>query len=68
MKANTLDAILVLPALEDPQRHLVAVGRVVGNRDLLAFFEGSAFLVWFFRAQGAQIGGNVCLYPDGRTR
>jgi acyl-CoA synthetase (AMP-forming)/AMP-acid ligase II/acyl carrier protein/acetyltransferase-like isoleucine patch superfamily enzyme len=36
-----------------------------GNRDLLAFFEGSAFLVWFFRAQGAQIGANVCLYPNG---
>ncbi len=36
-----------------------------GNRDLLAFLEGSAFLVWYFRAQGAQIGANVCLYPNG---
>jgi acyl-CoA synthetase (AMP-forming)/AMP-acid ligase II/acetyltransferase-like isoleucine patch superfamily enzyme/acyl carrier protein len=36
-----------------------------GSRDLLTFFEGSAFLVWFFRAQGAQIGHNVCLYPNG---
>ena len=36
-----------------------------GNRDLLAFFEGSAFLVWYYRAQGAQIGANVCLYPNG---
>jgi hypothetical protein len=35
------------------------------SRDLLAFFEGSAFLVWFFRAQGARIGTNVCLYPNG---
>ena len=36
-----------------------------GNRDLLAFLEGSAFLVWYYRAQGAQIGANVCLYPNG---
>lgn len=39
--------------------------RWAGGRDLLAFFEGSAFLVWFFRAQGARIGTNVCLYPNG---
>ncbi len=36
-----------------------------GNRDLLAFLEGSAFLVWYFRAHGAHIGANVCLYPNG---
>jgi hypothetical protein len=36
-----------------------------GNRDVLAFLEGSAFLVWYYRAQGAQIGANVCLYPNG---
>ena len=36
-----------------------------GNRDLLAFLEGSAFLVWYYRALGAQIGANVCLYPNG---
>ena len=35
------------------------------NRDLLSFFEGSAFLVWYYRANGAQIGTNVCLYPNG---
>ena len=39
--------------------------RWTGSRDLLTFFEGSAYLVWFFRAQGAQIGENVCLYPNG---
>ena len=36
-----------------------------GGRDLLAFVEGSAFLVWYFRALGARIGLNVCLYPNG---
>lgn len=36
-----------------------------GNRDVLAFLEGSAFLVWYFRAEGARIGANVCLYPNG---
>ena len=36
-----------------------------GNRDILAFLEGSAFLVWYFRAEGARIGANVCLYPNG---
>lgn len=36
-----------------------------GTRDVLAFLEGSAYLVWYFRAGGAQIGSNVCLYPNG---
>ncbi|MCW1385093.1 AMP-binding protein [Novosphingobium sp. KCTC 2891] len=36
-----------------------------GTRDVLAFLEGSAFLVWYFRAEGARIGRNVCLYPNG---
>jgi acetyltransferase-like isoleucine patch superfamily enzyme/acyl carrier protein len=36
-----------------------------GSSDLLSFLEGSAFLVWFFRALGAKIGANVCLYPNG---
>ena len=36
-----------------------------GTRDVLAFLEGSAFLVWYFRAEGARIGTNVCLYPNG---
>ncbi|NML95757.1 AMP-binding protein [Novosphingobium olei] len=35
------------------------------NRDVLAYLEGSAFLVWYFRAEGARIGRNVCLYPNG---
>ena len=39
--------------------------RWYGSRDLLTFFEGTPFLVWFFRAQGARIGDNVCLYPNG---
>lgn len=39
--------------------------RWAGRRDLLSFFEGSVFLVWYFRAQGARIGTNVCLYPNG---
>jgi acyl-CoA synthetase (AMP-forming)/AMP-acid ligase II/acetyltransferase-like isoleucine patch superfamily enzyme/acyl carrier protein len=36
-----------------------------GKRDVLGFLEGSAFLVWYFRATGARIGENVCLYPNG---
>lgn len=36
-----------------------------GKRDVLGFLEGSIFLVWYFRASGAQIGRNVCLYPNG---
>lgn len=35
------------------------------NRDLLSYLEGSAYLVWYFRAEGAHIGRNVCLYPNG---
>jgi acetyltransferase-like isoleucine patch superfamily enzyme len=35
------------------------------GRDVRGFLEGSAFLVWYFRALGAQIGRNVCLYPNG---
>ena len=26
---------------------------------------GSQYLVWYFRALGASIGNNVCLYPNG---
>lgn len=32
---------------------------------LLDMIEGSQFLVWYFRALGAKIGKNVCLYPNG---
>merc|ERR1712176_1414518 len=35
------------------------------GRDILDFFRGSQFLVWYFRALGAKIGKNVCLYPNG---
>ena len=27
--------------------------------------QGSQYLVWYFRALGANIGNNVCLYPNG---
>eukprot|EP00929_Paragymnodinium_shiwhaense_P018658 TRINITY_DN12974_c0_g2_i1.p1 TRINITY_DN12974_c0_g2~~TRINITY_DN12974_c0_g2_i1.p1 ORF type:complete len:1770 (-),score=371.34 TRINITY_DN12974_c0_g2_i1:100-5346(-) len=37
------------------------------NRDYLSFIEGSQYLVWYFRALGATIGKNVCLYPNGAS-
>jgi len=33
------------------------------NRGILEHMTGSAYLVWWFRAHGAHIGKNVCLYP-----
>jgi len=36
-----------------------------GEHDFLGFFLGSQFLVWYYRALGAKIGRNVCLYPNG---
>jgi acetyltransferase-like isoleucine patch superfamily enzyme len=47
--------------------HVIAsiTSRWTGSRDLLSLFEGSVYLVWTFRALGAQIGENVCLYPNG---
>mmetsp|Transcript_129016 Transcript_129016/g.412531 ORF Transcript_129016/g.412531 Transcript_129016/m.412531 type:complete len:948 (-) Transcript_129016:521-3364(-) len=36
-----------------------------GDQDFLDFFRGSQFLVWYYRALGATIGRNVCLYPNG---
>jgi acyl-CoA synthetase (AMP-forming)/AMP-acid ligase II/acetyltransferase-like isoleucine patch superfamily enzyme/acyl carrier protein len=47
--------------------HVIAsiTSRWTGSRDLLSLFEGSVYLVWIFRALGAQIGENVCLYPNG---
>jgi len=38
---------------------------VSGGRGVLDFLEGSAYLVWYFRALGASIGRDVCLYPTG---
>jgi hypothetical protein len=32
---------------------------------LVCFFQGSQYLVWYFRALGASIGARVCLYPNG---
>jgi len=37
----------------------------IGEHDFLDFFRGSQFLVWYYRALGAKIGRNVCLYPNG---
>lgn len=41
-------------------RHFLA-----GGRDVLDCFLGSWYLVAYFRSQGATIGKNVCLYPNG---
>eukprot|EP00929_Paragymnodinium_shiwhaense_P018656 TRINITY_DN12974_c0_g1_i1.p1 TRINITY_DN12974_c0_g1~~TRINITY_DN12974_c0_g1_i1.p1 ORF type:complete len:1753 (-),score=302.99 TRINITY_DN12974_c0_g1_i1:143-5401(-) len=38
---------------------------ISADRDYLSFFEGSQYLVWYFRAIGATIGKDVCLYPNG---
>jgi len=43
-----------------PLRHFMS-----GGRDILDCFLGSPYLVWYFRALGAHIGTNVCLYPNG---
>jgi hypothetical protein len=43
-----------------PIRHFMA-----GGRDVLECFLGSPFLVMYYRALGATIGRNVCLYPNG---
>jgi len=32
---------------------------------ILQYFQGSAYIVWYFRALGCNIGKNVCLYPTG---
>jgi len=32
---------------------------------VLDMIQGSQYLVWYFRALGASIGNNVCLYPNG---
>jgi len=35
------------------------------RQGLLVYLQGSAYLVWYFRALGCQIGKDVCLYPTG---
>jgi len=35
------------------------------RKRLLGYLEGSALLVWYFRAMGGDIGKDVCLYPSG---
>ena len=36
-----------------------------GPGRVLDSLRGSAYLVWYFRALGAKVGQNVCLYPTG---
>ncbi|MEM9369284.1 MAG: phosphopantetheine-binding protein [Planctomycetota bacterium] len=36
-----------------------------GRRALLDMLGGTAYLAWFLRAQGASIGRNTCLFPNG---
>mmetsp|Transcript_1799 Transcript_1799/g.2830 ORF Transcript_1799/g.2830 Transcript_1799/m.2830 type:complete len:1652 (-) Transcript_1799:132-5087(-) len=36
-----------------------------GKVGVLDLFRGSQYLVWYFKALGADIGVNVCLYPNG---
>jgi ABC-type multidrug transport system fused ATPase/permease subunit len=38
-----------------------------GNGGVLTPLTGTIFIVWFFRALGATMGKNVCLYPGGKT-
>ena len=35
------------------------------KKDILPLFQGSQYLVWYFRALGSSIGKDVCLYPNG---
>lgn len=36
-----------------------------GKVGILDMLRGSQYLVWYFRVLGANIGKNVCLYPNG---
>jgi hypothetical protein len=38
-----------------------------GNGGVLAPLTGTAFIVWFYRAQGAKIGKNVNIYAGGKA-
>ena len=35
------------------------------RKHMLGYLQGSAYLVFYFRALGSRIGRNVCLYPTG---
>jgi hypothetical protein len=35
----------------------------LGSRGVLEFLNGTPYIVWYFRAMGAKIGKNCCLYP-----
>jgi len=35
------------------------------GQGVIDLINGSAYIVWYFRAMGCQIGKNVCLYPTG---
>lgn len=47
---------LTLQEIRRGERHKTGV---------LDMITGSQYLVWYFRALGASIGNNVCLYPNG---
>lgn len=38
-----------------------------GNGGVLPPLTGTIFIVWFYKALGATMGKNVCLYPGGNT-
>ncbi|KAI0693792.1 acetyl-CoA synthetase-like protein [Cytidiella melzeri] len=38
-----------------------------GNGGVLGTLTGSAYIVWFYRAIGAKIGKNVCIWAGGRV-
>ncbi|KAJ3868476.1 acetyl-CoA synthetase-like protein [Lentinula novae-zelandiae] len=51
------------------QLHLVLsrpLHKGYGIGGVLAPITGSIYIVWFFRAMGANIGSNCCLYPGGK--
>ncbi|KZT25194.1 acetyl-CoA synthetase-like protein [Neolentinus lepideus HHB14362 ss-1] len=52
------------------QLHLVlsrVLHRSYGNGGVLGNLTGSAYIVWFYRAQGAKIGKDVALFAGGRV-
>jgi len=42
-------------------------GFASGGNDVLDLIRGSRLLVWYFKALGAKIGRDVCLYPNGAS-
>ena len=43
----------------------VIIRKAYFGNGILDHLNGSAYLVWFFRAHGCHIGKDVCLYPTG---